>query len=412
MYDSSRYFSFVADSKAVKSGFGTGAGKVVHASERYATMRRVTVAGAALDLVLGAAKILGGGWSHSQALVADGVHSLSDLATDVLVLYAAKHAHVDPDLEHPYGHARIETAASAVLGAVLILVAAGIVANAVSRLFDPELLTVPKAAALAFALVSVVSKEAMYRYTMHHARRLGSPLLKANAWHTRSDAASSLVVIVGVGGAMAGLAYLDAVAAVVVAWMVARIGFRVAKSGMAELIDTGLDAEQLALIRRLILSVEGVADLHQLRTRRMGGRVLVDVHVMLSDPHMSLSEGHQISEAVRHMLTRSLEDVSDVTVHADPEDDTALASAPLPTRRELLARLEDRFRAIEAAAQIRRVTLHYLDSRIHLELELPLSLLAGEVSADGLERAFARALESDPDVAGVRLVFSGAGHAP
>ena len=356
--------------------------------------------------MLGIAKVLGGMWTHSQALVADGVHSLSDLATDALVLFAAKHARAGADLEHPYGHARIETAASAVLGACLMLVAAGIAFDAASALFEPVRLAVPSAWAISFALVSVISKEAMYHYTVHHARRLRSPLLRANAWHTRSDAASSLVVIVGMGGALAGLAYLDAVAAVVVAWMVARIGFRVARSGMAELIDTGLDAEALAELRRVILSVHGVADLHQLRTRRMGGRVLVDVHVILSNPRISLSEGHQIAEAVRHVLTRAVEDVDDVTVHVDPEDDDALPPPPLPARGELLARLREHFEALEAAQDIRQVTLHYLDNRIHLELELPLSLLREGVSAAELQRRFTEAIEADPDVASVRLIFS------
>ena len=374
--------------------------------ERYATMRRVTLLGAALDLVLGAAKIVGGVWTHSQALVADGVHSLSDLVTDVLVLYAAKHAHVPPDVEHPYGHARIETAASAVLGTLLVLIATGIALHAIDGFFDPEPLSVPEAAALVFAFVSVVSKEAMYHYMMRHARRLMSPLMGANAWHTRSDAISSLVVIVGVGGAMAGFAYLDALAAMVVAWMVGRIGYRVAKSGMMELIDTGLAVPQLDEVRRVILSVDGVSDLHQLRTRRMGGRVLVDVHVILSNPRISLSEGHQISEAVRQVLTLAVDEIDDVTVHVDPEDDDALVPIPLPTRQELLSRLEDRFRAIAEAVHIRRVTLHYLDNRIHLELELPLSQLGGGVDAQGLEREFARALEADTDIAGVRLLFS------
>ena len=375
-------------------------------SERYATMRRVTLLGAALDLLLGGAKIFGGLWTHSQSLVADGVHSLSDLATDVLVLYAAKHAHVPPDAEHPYGHARIETAASAVLGTVLVLIAAGIAVHAVESFLDPEPLSVPKAAALGFALFSVLSKEAMYHYTIRYAKRLMSPLMAANAWHTRSDAISSLVVIVGVGGSMAGFAYLDAVAAVVVACMVGRIGYRVAKSGMMELIDTGLPAPQLAELRRVILSVDGVSDLHQLRTRRMAGRVLVDVHVILSNPRISLSEGHQISEAVRQVLTRAIDEVDDVTVHVDPEDDDALVPVPLPTRRELITRLEDRFQPIQEANRIRKVTLHYLENRIHLELELPLSLLREGASAEQLERAFARALETDSDVAGVRLVFS------
>ena len=258
--------------------------------------------GAVLDVCLGVAKIGGGSLAHSHALVADGMHSLSDFATDMLVIYAAKHAHVEADDAHPYGHRRIETAASAGLGALLVAVGIGIVWQAIEDLLAPESLPTPTALALWIAAASVATKEAVYHYTMHFARRFRSPLLRANAWHTRSDAASSVIVIVGVAGTMAGVHYFDAVAAVLVAWMVAAIGFKLVKSGFQELIDTGLDEPRLEEIRDVILSVDGVQGLHQLRTRRMAERTLVDVHVILSEPRLSLSEGHQIGETVRARL--------------------------------------------------------------------------------------------------------------
>jgi cation diffusion facilitator family transporter len=293
--------------------------------ERYFQIRRVTLVGSAVDLSLGIIKIVGGWFSHSQALIADGVHSLSDLATDVLVLYAAKHAHAEADADHPYGHARIETAATVGLGVALVVIGIGIIWDSVNRLMSPETLTVPESWAIAIAGVSVVAKEAVYHYSMGYARRLDSELLRANAWHSRSDAISSVVVIVGVGGALLGLTYLDVVAAVVVAIMIGKIGFDVAKSSMSELIDTGLAPEELDDIRDTIQSVNGVESLHLLRTRRMAGRVLVDVHLILSDPRVSVSEGHQISETVRGVLMGRFENIADVTVHIDPEDDEHMA---------------------------------------------------------------------------------------
>ena len=375
--------------------------------QRYRQVRRVTVVGAVVDLVLGVTKIVGGWFSHSQALIVDGVHSLSDLATDLLVLYAAKHAHAEADANHPYGHARIETAATVGLGVALILVSLGIVYDGVSALLRSETLVVPEAWAIALAGISVVGKEAVYRYSMHYSRLLNSEMLRANAWHSRSDAISSVVVIIGVGGALLGLTYLDAVAALVVAVMIGKIGFDVAKSSVSELIDTGLDADQLDDIRETIQSVDGVESLHLLRTRRMAGRVLADVHLILSDPRVSVSEGHQISETMRSVLMRRFENIADVTVHIDPEDDEhATPGKHLGLRDQVLGRLQARWQHLPAARQIRRVNLHYLNGRIHVDVELPLALAADADQAAGNAAAFSEAVADDPDVAGVRVLYS------
>ena len=177
------------------------------------TARRVTWVGAIINLVLSILKIIVGIIGHSAALVADGVHSLSDLASDWLVLLASKHGAQPADDEHPYGHARIETAATVVLGTMLMIVANGIAWNAVERsLAEDELLT-PSFLAIGIAILSLTSKEWLYQYTMKAARSIRSKLLEANAWHHRSDAISSLVVLVGIAGAMVGYPVLDAIAA-------------------------------------------------------------------------------------------------------------------------------------------------------------------------------------------------------
>ncbi len=373
---------------------------------RYRETRRVTLIGAAVDLLLGLAKIIGGYVAQSQALIADGVHSLSDLATDVLVLFAAKHANVEADEDHPYGHARIETAATVGLGILLLLIAAGICVDAVIKLLSPESLAIPAAWALAIAAVSVAAKEWIYRYTMRSARRLNSNLLRANAWHSRSDALSSVVVIIGVGGAQLGFGYLDAIAALVVGAMIVKIGVELSWSSLRELVDTGLEPGELKDIRATILAVGGVKDLHELRTRRMGGKALVDVHIILEDPTLSVSEGHHISENVRSRLIRKIEDVEDVMVHIDPEDDEAAApSEHLDLRTQLLPRLRRRWGHLDAANEIRRVTLHYLNGKVHVELELPLSLAPDAASAERLAESFREAVGEEPDVAAVRLVF-------
>lgn len=340
---------------------------------RYRETRKVTVVGGVLDLVLGVAKIVVGLYNHSQALVADGVHSLSDLATDFMVVFAAKHASAEADANHPYGHARFETVATVALGVALIAVGAGLGYDAASRLFEPERLLDPGWLSLAVAAVSIVSKEAIYHYTMRAAKRLRSNLLRANAWHSRSDAISSVIVVVGVAGSMAGLNYLDAVAAVGVAFMIAKIGWDLAWNSIRELVDTALDAERVEAIRDTIRSVTGVRDLHLLRTRRMGADALVDVHIQV-DPRLSVSEGHQVSEAVRHRVIDEIDEVADVMVHIDPEnDETSQPCGDLPLRKELMAKLHAAWVDVDAAAQVDKITVHYLGGKVHLDLFLPLA---------------------------------------
>jgi cation diffusion facilitator family transporter len=299
-----------------------------------------------------------------------------------VVLYAAKHSHREADEEHPYGHGRIETVATVILGVALIAVAAGIGYDSIQRLFNPDELLQPGMLALIVAAISVVSKEAIYHYTMHVARRLRSNMLKANAWHSRSDAISSIVVMIGVGGTMAGLPYLDAIAAVAVSLMIIKVGWDLAWNSVRELVDTGLEAERVEAIRQVIQSVDGVRQLHMLRTRRMGADALVDVHIIV-DPRISVSEGHYISETVRSQLIKQVEEVHDVLVHIDPEDDEKMApSLGLPSRSEIKAALEACWKDIVGAEQIQHITLHYLDGKVWVEVTLPLAALPDSVHVD------------------------------
>jgi cation diffusion facilitator family transporter len=335
--------------------------------KRYREVRKVTLVGAVIDLLLGVVKIVVGVASGSQALVADGVHSLSDLVTDFLVLFAAKHSHRAADAEHPYGHGRIETVATVVLGAALIVVAIGISYDAVRRILEPELLMHPGVLALVVALISVLLKEVIYRYTARAARRLRSNMLMANAWHSRSDAISSIVVAIGVGGAMLGYPYLDAIAAVAVALMIAKIGWDLLWKSLQELIDTSLEDEEVNAIRKFIVGVHGVQALHMLRTRRSGADALIDVHILV-DPVLSVSEGHQIGEQVRAGLIEQMEDISDVTVHIDPEDDEVAPCKRLPLRDEILQRLEQQWQGLDLGPGIDQIMLHYLDGKVHVDV--------------------------------------------
>jgi len=371
---------------------------------RYDEVRKVTLIGAVIDLVLGVTKILVGWVAHSQALVADGIHSLSDLATDVLVLYAAKHSHKDADEEHPYGHGRIEALATIALGITLILVALGIAWEAVQRMNQPGLLLRPGATALVVAFVSIVSKEAIYQYTMRTARRLRSDMLMANAWHSRSDAISSIVVLIGVAGAMYGYPYLDSVAAIVVAVMIAKIGFDQARSSGAELIDTALEPGDVDSIRAQIFSIPGVRAVHMLRTRKSASDAFVDVHIQV-DPRVSVSEGHQIGETVRRQLIDKIDVVADVTVHIDPEDDEqGSQSDRLPSREAVLSHLRSRWPEIPDIA-FEDLTLHYLSGALHIELVLPIALLDSAGDARVLVQRLKEAAGDLPDLGDVQICF-------
>ena len=372
---------------------------------RYGRIRRVTVIGAVINALLAAIKLLFGYLAHSQALIADGLHSLSDLASDFLLLFAAKHATRDADEDHPYGHGRIETLFGIVQGAILGAFALGIAYDAGRRLFEPDRLMQPEISALLIAAVSILAKEALYHYTIRAARQLRSNMLRGNAWDHRSDAISSVIVLVGVAGTLAGLPYLDALAAIGVALMIIKISWALIWHSVRELIDTALDAEEVERIRGHILKVGGVERVHMLRTRKSGSDALVDVHIQV-DPALSVSEGHRIGEKVREELIAQIEEVADVTVHIDPEDDeTSSPCDHLPLREEVLPTLHDQWRGLPEARSIEDITLHYLDGEIHVELVLPLECAPDRPSALALRAEFQRCADAVEGVGEVRLLY-------
>jgi cation diffusion facilitator family transporter len=358
--------------------------------QRYQDIRYVTIVGAILNVILAAAKIVFGWLGQSQALIADGLHSFSDLISDGVVLFAAKHSRHHADDQHPYGHARFETAATVAVGALLIFVALEFISDAAKSLWNPTELTQPTQVALIVTLISIATKEALYQYTMIFARRLNSSMLKANAWHHRSDSISSVIVLIGVIGAMQGVLWLDIVAAIIVGLMIAHIGIQLVKQGFVELVDTGLETEKLAAIREIIHNTPGVKELHELRTRRMGDNALIDVHILV-DERISVSEGHQISEAVRARLMKNISEVANVLVHIDPEDDAnGPLNAKLPLRDQVSAELQALWREIPAAAHIRYINLHYLGGSIRVDICLPLEVINDTAAAYALADQFSQ----------------------
>lgn len=281
-----------------------------------AAVKRSTWVSVFVNLGLTISQVVAGIVSGSQGLIADGIHSLSDLLADFVVLVAAHHSKQVPDEQHQYGHHRYENAASLVLGLLLLAVGIGMAWSAVGKLRDPDVIAPVQLIALWVALGALVVKEGLFRYMLAVANRVRSSMLVSNAWHARSDAASSLVVAVGIGGNLLGMPFLDPVAALIVGLLVGKMGFQFSYSSVHDLMDRAATTEETERIRQEILQTPGILSLHDLKTRRAGDLLLVDVHLDI-DANLTVAEGHDIAvEARRRVITRH--PVLNVMTHVDP----------------------------------------------------------------------------------------------
>lgn len=345
----------------------TGA-NVPTGSARAQGIRRAAFVAIATNSTLAVGQIIIGLLANAFSLVADSVHTLSDLATDLLVLVAGRRGAEPADRLHPYGHGRIETAASMLLGLVLTGVGFGFLWSSGERIQHMDQAAPLHQAALWMALFTLAAKEGLFRYTLAAARRLRAPVLEANAWHARSDAASSLVVAAGIGGSLAGYPFLEPLAAAVVGFLILSMGLRLGWKALRELIDTGLSEQEVERIRETIRLTPGVVGLHDLRTRRMADRVLCDAHIQVA-PRITVSEGHRISDDVYLRVRKAHPEVRDVLVHVDAEDDAAQHGPPatgLPDRTEIVRTLSALFPApLQHAPQVH---IHYLGDRLEAEV--------------------------------------------
>ncbi len=370
--------------------------------------KTVTLTAALANLGLASGKTACGIIAQSEALVADGIHSLSDLLTDVITIIAVRIAAQDADSDHPYGHARFETLATVILGMILMTAGAGILVSAVDRLQHQNSLTTPGNLALAMTLISILVNEWLYHYTMRVAHRTHSQLMKANAWHHRSDSISSIVVLVGLIASQFGYGFADAIAAGIVAIMVASIGYRLIVSSTMELVDTALPIKLVSELRSAILHTDGVSGLHRLRTRRMGPSALADVHIMVS-PRISVSEGHLIADKVRNKLRDEFEELSDVLVHIDPEDDDAAEQSdrcqPLPQRSTILHSIDEQINQLSWPKQVEDIQLHYLKGHVEVELILARSAMLANLDQQNQAEETLRSMIKQIDFVSVVSIY-------
>ena len=278
--------------------------------------KRSTYVSILVNSALSIGQILTGLFASSQSLIADGIHSLSDLVADFVVLFAKHASQKDADEDHPYGHHRYETAASLFLGVLLLAVALGMIYAAVVKLEHHESAPKVELIALWVAIAAIFTKEILFRYMLKVAEALRSSLLVANAWHARSDAASSLIAAFGILGSLTGYPLLDPIAALIVGLMIGKMGWKFSYDALHELMDRTVDEKILAEVQGIILATPGVKGLHDLKARHMGDLILVDVHIEV-DGTKSVREGHDIALDARLKVLENKR-ILNVMTHVDP----------------------------------------------------------------------------------------------
>jgi cation diffusion facilitator family transporter len=335
--------------------------------------KRITLVAAVVDGVIGIAKIVTGALVSSAALIADGIHSLSDLLTDGFVYVATHYGSQHPDKDHPYGHGRIETLATLFLATILIVVAIAIAWASIERFITGADIPPPGYWAMAVAAISLAAKEWLFQITMRVAKRINSKLLEANAWHSRTDVLSTAIVLIALIGSQFGFGWLDTVAAIIVSIMIGKIGLNLLWDASKELVDTALPESTQKKMRLTASKVPGVIGVHDLRTRQAAGRTMVDVHIVVS-PRISISEGHEIGNEASRQLRQHFPEITDLTFHIDPEDDAGLGDPSLqpglPLRPAIEELLATHWQNLDLWSWIVDIDIHYLSGKVNLVVHI------------------------------------------
>ena len=368
--------------------------------------QKVTLVGAFIDCILAVIKIVLGFIGQSGALIADGIHSFSDLITDWVTWYAAKLSGDAPDDDHPYGHERFETVATLGLSIFLAIVGTIIIFDGFGRFSNPNELK-HESWLIAAATLSILSKEGLYWYTVKVAKNVNSDLLRANAWHHRTDAFSSIVVVIGIIGAANGYFFFDSVAAILVGVLIIYIGWQLGFEATKELVDTSIDQEDIKALHLALSEIKGVKSVHTLRTRKVGHKKSADVHVQVN-PFLSVSEGHIISVSVERVAKECIEELDDVTVHIDPENDEEKDDTPykdLPERAQALKIINQSLKLENINYKIEKTQLHYLEGEILVDFYLSIDYLTNN-TIEEIQSKLSLALEKLPGFGQVKVYYS------
>jgi cation diffusion facilitator family transporter len=329
---------------------------------------KVTLIGTASNLILSIIKFAGGIIGHSAAMVADATHSVSDLLTDMIVLIMFKVGQKPKDEDHPYGHGKAETLGTTVVGFIIISVGIGLAYEA-WEMIQSGISRIPEPLAAGTALISIFIKEWLFRYTRSVGEKSNNSLLLANAWHHRSDAISSIAALVGIIGAMLGFPALDPIAATMVAFMIMKVGYELTLGGFRDLMDTALDEKDTQSIQVAIDDVSGVLKSHDLRTRKIGGEILMDVHIQV-DSDLTVTEGHEVAERVRRKLIKNYPNTQDVLVHVDGYDDSEVESIYNISRDDVEFLLTSILANTDGKLKKTQLRIHHLKGKNIVELYL------------------------------------------
>lgn len=286
-------------------------------NNRYEEATKVTLISIMWNIILTLIKILGGVVGKSNAMIADGLHSASDIISSLGVLIGNKIAKTPHDKEHNYGHEKAETLVSFLLSMLLIYVALTISFNGVNSLLNLENVQVPTFLPLIISVISIGIKEYQYRITIKVAKKINSPSLKADAWHHRSDALSSVAAFIGIGGSLLGFKALDPIATVIVGLFVAKVGLDIFKEAINELMDYSIDEKDESQIISIANSTEGVLNIGELRTRKHGSMAYVDLTICVNKD-LTVLEGHEIANKLEISILEELQIVKGITVHVEP----------------------------------------------------------------------------------------------
>jgi len=281
-------------------------------------IKQVTIVGMIVNIALSVIKLLIGFIGNSQALIADGIHSFSDLTTDFSIIFGVKFWLRPADKDHPYGHQKIELLVTIFIAFVLMIIGLSILFKAIFSLHSDTKET-PQLIAFVVAVISIISKEVLYRYTVKKSEILKSSALKANAWHHRSDAISSLPVAIAIiiSAIFPNLAFVDYIGAILVSIFIIYPAFKMIKDSVSNLLDESVDKETFEEISKIASNVPNVIDAHDIRTRKIGEAIFVDMHILV-DKNITVKEGHDIAKAVKKTLLKQNSNILDVLIHIEP----------------------------------------------------------------------------------------------
>ncbi len=374
--------------------------QTIDLTEKHAL--RVTWLGLLANLLLALAKGFIGIIAHSSALIADAGHSVSDLLSDGITLWAVRMSGIPKDKNHPYGHGKFETVGTFIIALLLLFTGIGVAWHVFNKMDSPE---VPGTIALWMAGIAIIVKEALFHVTRMVGKRTGSRILLANAWHHRSDAISSVAALVGIGGAQWGIPLMDPIAGVLVAGLIIKTGINIGYESIRELTDETVEEEVLSELEQIMSEIEGVDHFHEMRVRRMGPHLLVDLHIEV-DSMMSISAAHQVAERVRLSILEKVSAVNEVLVHVDAEDDFFEEEGSEASKNIVLMRPQSQIerdvkKVLNEIPEIQGIThiyCHYLNQKLTVQVNIILDTDMRIYDAQKIASAARQKIEQIKDI--------------